>query len=266
MRIDKFQRRHDWAGFPVAVAKKFSQDRAGNFAALLAYYGFFSIFPLLLVLVAILGFAFHGDPSFQSHVIASAKNQFPALSDYLTIGHLSGSGLALGLGLAISLWAGLGVARTGQAAMNSIWDVPVVNRPSFWVGRLRGLGLLATLGTALIISTGLSAVRGIHGPLSVFFGAIGLAGPLVINCVVFIVSFCVLTTLHLTMRQVLPGAVIGGLAWTAFQYGGGYFVRHQVAHASHLYGTFAVVIGLLGWIHISSQMTLFAAEINVVRT
>jgi hypothetical protein len=51
---DDFQQRHRWLAFPVAVVKKYGEDQGGHRAALLAYYGFFSLFPLLLVAVTLL--------------------------------------------------------------------------------------------------------------------------------------------------------------------------------------------------------------------
>jgi uncharacterized BrkB/YihY/UPF0761 family membrane protein len=69
---------------------------------------------------------------------------------------------------------------------------------------------------------------------------------------------------RLSWREVLPGAVGGAVAWTLLQWLGGYYTRHVVAHATHIYGTFAVVIGLLAWLHLGAQVTLFAAETNTV--
>ncbi len=264
-RLDRYQRSHPFLGFPFGVAKKFGQDRAGAGAALIAYYGFLSLFPLLLVLVTILGFVLHGDLGLQERIISSAKKEFPSLSDYLKTGSIHGSGVALTLGLAGALWAGLGVARTAGNAMNSVWDVPFFERGSFAASRVRALGLLATLGSALLVSTALSVLRGIHGPLAPLFWVAGLAGPVLVNAGLYAVAFRVLTSIHLTWRDVLPGAILGALSWTALQIAGNYFVRHQIAHASHLYGTLAVVIGLLAWIHLGAQLTLYAAEINVVR-
>lgn len=262
--VDRYQRRHVWLAFPIAVARKFGEDGAGGLAGLIAYYGFFSVFPLLLVFVTILGFVLHGDPSLEASIVASAKHQFPSLSSYLKIGSIAGSGLALGVGIGVALWAGLGVTRAAQRAMNAVWDVPVTMRPNFWRSRLRGLGLLALLGTTTVVSTGTSALRGVGGPLAGVFTIVGIVAPLVLNIGLYLVAFQVLTAVHLTWRQVLPGSVIGAIAWTGLQALGGYYTRHQVAHASQLYGTFAVVIGLLAWIHLGAQVTLYAAELNVV--
>lgn len=158
------------------------------------------------------------------------------------------------------------MTRAAQYAFNSVWDVPILERPNFWRSRLRGLALLATLGTTILVSTAASSLRGVGGPLAIVFDVVGVLAPFLINLGLYLVAFQVLTIVHLTWREVFPGALLGSLAWTGLQLLGGYYTRHQVAHASHLYGTFAVVIGLLAWIHLGAQMTLYAAEVNVVWT
>src|SRR6476469_9337548 len=80
-RLDAWQRRRAWAAFPFAVVKKFGEDQAGNLAALIAYYAFFSIFPLLLALSTILGFVLSGHPDWQQSIEHSAFAQLPLISD-----------------------------------------------------------------------------------------------------------------------------------------------------------------------------------------
>lgn len=263
-QLDHYQRLHSWLAFPLAVLKKFGEDRAGGLAALIAYYGFFSVFPLLLVFVTIMGFVLQGRPDLQASVVNSAKQQFPALAGYLRVGSISGSGIALVIGLLAALWGGLGVTKAAQDAMNSLWNVPVSSWPNVWRAPLRGLAVLATLGTTVIVSTAASGLRGIGGPLSGLFDVAGTLVPLLLNFALYLVAFQVLTVTRLTWREVLPGAALGAVLWTALQALGAYYTRHQVAHASQLYGTFAVVIGLLAWINLGALMTLYVAEANVV--
>ncbi len=262
--FDGFQARHKAVAFSVAVSKKFGEDRAGGMAALLAYYGFFALFPLLLVLVTVLGFVLQGHPAQQASVLAAAKRDFPSLADYLKVGSISGSGLALGIGILAALWAGLGVAGAAQQAMNTIWGVPRNDQPNMWKSRLRSLALLATLGSALVLSTAASALNGIGGSFAALFTLVGTVAPLVLNLALYLLAFRLLTVEPLSWRDVLPGAVAGAVTWTLLQWLGGYYTRHVIAHASHIYGTFAVVIGLLTWLHLGAQTTLYAAEANSV--
>jgi len=264
-RLDLYQQRHGWLGFPLAVVKKFGEDRAGNKAALMAYYGFFSLFPLLLVFVTVLGFVLHGDVALQHRVINSVKDNFPYVSRYLKVGSISGNGVALGVGLAGALWAGMGVTNAAQDAMNAIWDVPLWARPNFLKTRARGLGLLLLLGTFALAATFLSGLGSTSGSFSVALRIVGVAASLALNLLLYAVAFQVLTVKHLAVREILPGAVLGAVLWTVLQTLGGYYVTHQVANAQPLYGSFAVVIGLLAWIYLGAQLTLYAAEVNVVR-
>ena len=138
---------------PIAVFKKFGDDQGGNLAALVAYFAFFSLFPLLLVFTTILGFVLHSNPSAQAAVEKSVLHQFPIIGDQIKLHSLKGSVVALVIGLVTSLLAGLGVTDAAQNAMDRVWAVPFKERPNFLQSRIRGLGLLAFLGLLFIIST-----------------------------------------------------------------------------------------------------------------
>ena len=155
--VDDFQQRRRWLAFPVAVVKKYGEDQAGQKAALLAYYGFFSLFPLLLVAVTVLGFLLHGDSDMGQRIVDSAVAQFPVIGNDLgrsvSQSHLRGSGVALAVGALFALWGGLGVAEAAQAAMNGIWNVPRRRYPNFLLRRLRGLAWLVILGGGLLLAS-----------------------------------------------------------------------------------------------------------------
>src|SRR3984957_6178121 len=157
-RLDAYQQRHPALAVPAAVLKKFSDDGAGNRAALIAYYGFFSLFPLLLVFTTILGFVLSGNPSAQQSIVNSALGQLPIISSSIRAHSLSGSVVALVLGLATALWAGLGVTNAAQNALDTVWAIPFKDRPNFVKSRLRGIGLLVALGVLFVISTGASGL------------------------------------------------------------------------------------------------------------
>ena len=264
-KVDAFQKRHAVIAFPFAVVKKFGDDKAGNLAALIAYYGFFSLFPLLLVLVTILGMILRNNPNLQQRIVDSALANFPVIGTQISrnIHSLEGSGLALGVGIALVLWSGLGVIKAVQTAMNTVWNVPFEHRPNFLTSTLRALIMLAVLGVLTLASAAAGSVGA--GSDHWWSLVMGLAISLVLNFVLFMLAFRILTSEDLTWGDVMPGAVVGAVAWTALQAFGGYYVNHQLRGASEVYGTFAVVIGLLAWIFIGAQITLLAAEVNVVR-
>src|SRR5687768_12402114 len=126
-RADRVQRERSPTAVAVATIKKFGEDRAGQLAALISYYGFFSLFPLMLAFVTILGFFLEEDSSLRQQLVDSALSQFPIIGDQIkaNVKSLQGSGLALALGLGGALWAGLGGIKAAQNAMDQVWDVPV---------------------------------------------------------------------------------------------------------------------------------------------
>jgi YihY family inner membrane protein len=266
-KADSFQRSHRASAFSYGVLKKFSEDRAGQQAALLAYYGFFSLFPLLLFAVTILGIVLHGDPKLQHRVLHSALSQFPIIGDQLqrNIGALSRSGVALVIGLGGALWAGLGGIKAMENAMNLVWDVPLRREPGAIKQIAKAAVILVVLGAFVIASTALSGVgAGSHGSHLVL-RLVTLPASLVLDVAVFLIAFKILTVADVSWRDVAPGAVIGGIAWAVLQAVGNFYVARTLKNASALYGFFGIVIGLLSWMYLTAQVSLLAAEINVVR-
>jgi YihY family inner membrane protein len=265
-RVDEFQQRRRFLAFPFGVIKKFGDDQAGYLAALIAYYGFFSLFPLLLVFVSVVGLLVRGNPELQDAILGSALRNFPVIGTDIerNLQTISGSGVVLAIGTVTALWAGLGVTQAAQNAMNTVWNVPRKDRPNFLLSRLRGLAMLVILGTITIAATfasGIAAAEG-SGPL---LRVAGFAATFALNVALFLLSYRVLTVKNPSWSDVLPGSLVAAVLWTLLQSLGGYYVTHQLQGASNTYGTFALVIGLLVWLYLGAQITLFCAEINVVR-
>jgi len=264
--VDDFQQRHRWLAFPFAVVKKFGDDQAGRHAALLAYYGFFSLFPLLLVAVTVIGFILQGRSDLADRIVDSTAAQFPivgtSIAKTVEGSHLRGSGVALVIGAAFAVWGGLGVADAAQAAMNGIWNVPRRRYPNFFLRRLRGLAWLVLLGGGLLAAS--VAAGFAHAAGGAWSGIAGAAASAVVNTCLFLVGFRVLTVRNVSLRSLLPGAVLAALAWALLQWLGGWYVNRQLTHATNTYGTFALVIGLLSWLYLAATVTLYAAELNAV--
>ena len=263
--FDRLQRRRRALGFPVAVVRKFSDDRAGNLAALIAYYGFFSLFPLLLVLVTLLGYVLSDNPGLSKRIVTSAVAQFPVIGRDLQAHALGGSTAALAIGLVAAIWAGLGIALAGQRAMDDVWDVPRRRRRDFLMARLRGLLVLAVLGSLNVaITTAVGLLAGGHSQgLGLRIGGIALS--VALDVLLFWVVFRLLTPAAVPTRLLVPGIVLAGLAWALLQALGGIYVDRVVRRANATYGLFAIVIGLLSWLYLGAQLVLLAAEANVVR-
>jgi membrane protein len=265
-KLDRWQQATIVTAFPAAVAKKFGDDGASRLAALVAYWGFFSIFPLLLAFVSILGFLLEDNPEFRQQVLDSTIGQIPVIGDEIAgdVPRLQGSGLALAIGIVGAIWAGLGVTLAIGNALDEVWGVPRYERPGYLTARLRGLAILAIVGTANVVSTAVVTLARngtIQPPLA---GILSFSGSVVVDFAVFLAAFRMMTAADVSTRQVLPGVVLATACWLGLQTLGGLYVEHVLTRSSATYGVFAAVIGLLSWLWLAAQLTLVAAEVNVV--
>ena len=251
---------------PVAVIKKFVDDGADRLGVQVAYWGFFSVFALLLVFTSILGFVFESNPDLQHQLVDSTLERMPVIGPQISgdIGSLTGSAAALALGVAGALWTGLGVTLAMGDALDRIWAVPRTNRAGFLSSRLRGLLALASIGTVNVVATVAVGLVAAGGAGTVVTKVLSLLGSAAVDLVLFAASFRVLTTAQVTTRQVLPGALLATGCWLGLQALGGVYVRQVLAGSSQTYGGFAAVAGLLTWLLIASELVLLAAELNVV--
>lgn len=265
--VDRFQMRRRRLGFAVAVLKKYSDDQGAHLGALIAFYGFFSLFPLLLVFVTILGFVLQGDPAAQESVLHSTLSQFPIIGTQLqnNIHSLKGDWVSLVIGLVGSLLAGLGITGATQNAFNRIWGAePSGALPNFVSWRLRGLLVIAGLGLLAIVSTVVAgyATAVTHGAVAV---VVGVIVALAVNLVLFFTVFRLMTLDEIPTGELLPGVVVAAVLWQVLQHIGGYYVEHVVRRSPDTAGLFAFVLGLLTWMYLGGQITVIAAEVNVVR-
>jgi membrane protein len=270
--LDRMQQRHAWFAFPVAVWKKFGDDQAGNLAALLAYYAFASLFPLLLVFITLLDIVLRNSPSLHATVLNYTFEQFPSQVGKTlesSVNSLNQTGAALVAGLLLSFLGARGVANAAQNALNTVWAVPRTQRPGFPWSLLRSFGMIVAVGLGLVVTSVLSTVAA--GAGQALGGATAhvaaIAVSLLLNVGLFWLGFRLATARVIATRDLFLCAVLAALVWQVLQVLGGYFISHEIAHAHHLvYGAFALVLGLLAWLYLQAQATLFAVEIAVVRT
>ena len=266
-RIDRAQERRPRLAFPLAVFKKFGDDKAGDLAALVAYYAFFSIFPLMLAVVTVLGFVLDGRPSLQHRLENGALSQIPVIGQQISGsgGHLKGSGIGLAIGLVGAAFAGLGAMTAAQTAMNRIWYVTPAEQPSGVTKRVRAVLALGVIGLGTIGATIVANLGSLLPDLGIVSRIGILAGALAVNVGVFALAFKVLTSRPLSVRELIPGALMASVAWFVLQLVGAWYFNSRVKGASNTYGTFALVIGLLSWFYLLAQITILSAEVNVVR-
>ncbi len=267
-RLDEFQRRHTWVGFPLGVIYKFVDDQGGHLAALITYYAFVSLFPLLLLLVSVLGYTLDGDPTLQQALLGSALQQLPIIGPQLqeNVNAIHGNRTAVILGILGAIYGGLGVSVAIQTALNRVWAVPRYARPDPLLSRLRGLLLFVLLGALVLITTALSAA----GPVAAGYGYGGLtrvaaiAVSMTANIGAFLIGFRVLTARDIPFSDLIPGAVGAGIAMQLLQIGGALFVT-ALSGASQVYGVFGLILGLLAYLYLQAVIVVFCAEINAVR-
>jgi membrane protein len=270
-RADDLQRSHAVLAFPLAVLKKFGDDRASQLAALIAYYGFFSLFPLLLVFATVASFVIQGNPELRERLLNSVLEQFPVVGKQIgqtidkSVRQLSNSPLALTVGIVGALWTGTAVVAAAQNAMDEVWDVPRVERPGIIIRVTRAFLLFFVFGASIVLSTFLTRTGGETGWSAALLRSLSLAATVLVSVAVFSFAFRVLTVATVTWRQVLPGAIVAAIGWTALLMLGSWIVDRQISQASAIYGFFATVIGLLAWIYLAAQLFLLAGEVNVVR-
>ena len=268
--IDAYQRRHRWLGFPLAVIYKFADDQGPYLTALITYYGFLSLFPLLLLLVTVLGFVLEGDPQLQARLVDSTLAELPIIGSQLreNVNSLKGSGVGLAVGIVGTLYGCLGAAGAMQNAFNRAWAVPRNERPNPFAQRLRSLVLLLVLGAGVLVTTALSGLSTGGDAFGATVGTgLGIAAiPLatLANIGLFLLAFRVLTAREVPTGHLRIGALVAGVGWQVVQILGAYFVAHALKGAPAAYGVFGLVLGLIAWIYLLALVIVFAAETNVV--
>jgi membrane protein len=268
-RLDGFQRRHPSWGFPIAVVYKFFEDQGPYLAALITYYGFVSLVPLLLLLNTVLNFVLHSDPALRERVVNSALGQFPVIGNQLRDPGIGGNGFGLIVGILGTLYGGLGVGQALQNAMNTTWMVPRNSRPNPFKARARSLSLLFVLAVSVVGTTALSAIGASKHAFGTTIGTgltVALVGvSVLVNAAIFVLAFTVATARRVSIGQVIPGALLAAVAWQLLQSFGATYVQHVVARASAVNSVFALVLGLLAWIYLEAAVVVIGAELNVVR-
>lgn len=265
-RFDTFQRKHGFFGFIYAVVKKYGDDEAGYQAALLTYYGFLSLFPLLLVLTTALGVLAGSHPHLKATILTDTAQYFPTLGNQLSehIGSLHKTGMALAIGILFTLYGARGIADAFRHGVNHIWRVPKVRRTGFPLAALRSLAIVVIGGAGFILASVVAgyAVTAGHGFI---FHALSIIIDLIILFWVFLFLIKVSLPMHVSFRDVEAGAISAAVGLVILQTLGNYILRHELKNLSALYSNFAIVLGLLFWIYLQSQVIYYAIEVASVR-
>jgi YihY family inner membrane protein len=269
-RLDTLQQSSPPSALVVAVIKRYSEDRASRQAALITFYGFLSVFPLLLLLVTFAALLF-GESTLQKDIVNSVLGQFPVVGDQLKANiHaiVVGNNLAVTAAVLGLIWGSFGITNSLQAASAALWRRPRSEDPSLW-GRLgKGVVLLGVLAAVALLSTVVAGVAA-NGVERVGVGgnvgrAIAFAVVLVTNGGGYLLALKLLAPPETGWRTLLPGTVLGATGWSILQVAGGLLIGHRLTHATQFYGLIAIVLGLIFWINLGAQLFLYATELNLV--
>ena len=265
-RVDAAQQRFGPAALVFGVVKKFGDDNAGNLVTNLAYSAFLCVFPLLLILITVLNIVLVNYPSVRHSLLNSTLSEFPVVGTTLESnihGLHRSSTIGLVIGVLALLWGSTGLAQSGLFSMSQIWNLPGPERPNYLSRLGRSFGFLAVLGLGIVVTTGLASF-GTFGRHNIGLGIVAEVLAVAVNIATYFGAFRVLTPKVVQSRKLMPGAILGGVFWTVLLAVGGYLVGHDLKNDSVTYGVFAVVLGLIAWIFLGCELTIYAAELNTV--
>jgi YihY family inner membrane protein len=265
-KLDNWQQRHIWSALAYAVIKKYGEDESGRQAALLTYYGFLSLFPVLLVLTTVTSVLASTHPGLHDDVIRSTTTYFPVLGNQLAdhINTLHRNGWALVIGIVFTLYGARGVADVFRRGVQQIWQVPKNQRMAFPRTIPNSLAIITVGGAGFVIasiSTGLAASAG-HG---LAFRLLPVAVNLFILFWLF--TFLLNTCLprHVPIRDTRSGALAAAIGLIILQALGGYLLKTELKRLDALYSYFAVALGLLFWIYLQARLLYYAVTLAAVR-
>ncbi len=268
-RIDDYQRNHQWVGMPFGVLYKYFDDQGGYLAAVLTYYAFVAVFPLLLIASSLLGFLLQGQPSLQEDILSSALAQFPIVGDQLGRAEgIQGSASAVVVGTVTALYGIIGLGQAAHNAVNVAWAIPRNSRLNPVVSRLRSLVWLVLAGLVLVAIAVLTSFGGRLDILGVDLGGevrwAALVLTTLLNTAVLAVMMRLSTPQKDRWREVIPGAAAIAIAWQLLQVLGGQYVEHVINKASQMNAVFAVVLGLVAFLYVATVIAMLGLETNVV--
>jgi len=262
---DRMQREHGVLGFPYAVVKKYGDDEGGRQAALITYYGFLSIFPLLLLGVAVLSRVLADHPDLRQRLIDEIVPQALRSTVEHSLATLPTSTIPFVVGLIGLLFSGTGVVFSAYQTLNHVAAVRHRLRAGFFSRYVRVFVVLAMLmagalatGSLTVVATALPGQPGVQRAAAVL-------GSALVVFAVLLFGAKLLLARPAPVRALWPGAIVGALAVTIVLNAGPPLLARLVIKAGPVYGSFATVAGMFALLYLVGQALVYAAEIAAVR-
>jgi YihY family inner membrane protein len=263
--LDRFQQKHHISAFTVAVIKKYNDDSAGRQAALLTYYSFLSVFPLLLILTTVVDSLISGNEHIRSVIIKGITNYFPLLGNQLSthVHRLHSNGLPLILGLLLVLYGTRGVANAFSRGVQDIWGIPKNHRDAFPKTLYKSMLLVIFGGAGLILASVIASLASSAGR-GLDFRILSIAANFIMLFWLFRLLLDLSLPAHVPLKETRIGAAAAAIGLIIVQMLGGYILAHELKHLSALYSYFAVTLSILFWIYLQAQVLYYAIEIALV--
>ena len=265
-RIDNFQRRHIIPSFIYAVIKKYNQDNGGYQCAIITYYGFLALFPLLMILTTVSDLLLKNNSVLRKKIINNTIHYFPIIGNQLqnSIHSSTETGIVLIISLLITFYGSRGVASTFSYSLNTLWYTPLFKQASFLKNTIRNFSIIVIGGISLLLGPIVIGYMTIMGS-NIFIKIIIVLLNLLLLWLTIIILFKLAIAGHKRIHQVIIGAAVTAVSLEVLQVLGSVVMVHELKQLSSIYGTFSLVVGLLFWIYLQVKIILFAVEIDVIR-
>jgi membrane protein len=244
----------------VPVQRRYGELNGNALASSFAFQTFVSLFPLLLVAVAVVGFvSAHGSTDPADAIVRQLGLNGDAASsvrDAVAAAQDSRQATSI-VGLAALAWSALGLIAALQYVFNQTWQVEArgVKDKAIGAAWLAGAAVLFVAGAAAT-----TVVRWLPGTLK----PLTLVASVVISVALWLWAFRVLPNTRVPWRSLVPGAIFGAIGFEVLKAVGAWYVPHMVKNSSQLYGTIGVVLAVLAWLLFFGRLVVYAAVVNVV--
>ncbi|MEP6913438.1 MAG: YihY/virulence factor BrkB family protein, partial [bacterium] len=268
--------RGPWRSILSHTLHQFHENDLFTSAAAMSYFGLMALFPALLVLLAI-----GNQIAAATELLTHAVDVYPGSGKFLreTIRAMSSVGTGVIITCVIvTLWAGSWVFAVIERALNRIWGS---TSRAFWHGRALTVGMIGIVGVLLAISVFITSVvvalremadrisprQAANYPLLLSMGSVLWQGifaiaSFLITVTLFVVVYRFMPKAEVSLRDTLPGAIIGGLLWEAAKYLFAWALNYF--HYDQIYGSVGAVVAVLTWSYVSSLILLFGAQLTAV--
>jgi membrane protein len=271
------------AGMVKEAGVRWVDDGCYRLGASLAYYALFSLFPLLLVAITVLGFFLGSDPATRENLLASVSSatspEFRDLLDQTLQAmqeHQTARGVSAVIGVVMLFSAASGVFSELQFALNRIWRVKSdstegIGKTILIAVRDKAIAFAIVAGAAvflllsLMVTTALHAADGsssgmVHDPA--LWLSVEVIVSLALASCLFAVIFRMLPQTHVAWRDVAGGAILTAVIFSALKHALGWYLGHIGSYAA--YGAVGAVLGLMTWIYVASLVIFYGAEVTRV--